>query len=357
MKNKDYRELQVSSSVLIFIFIGVIIVGIVIFLLGVSVGKKQAAAAGIPATPQSQFEDVVAEKPKPAAEEGDPISQELEGHQAAQQETRRQPEEVTQPEVKTPPPAEKPAPKKSSPPAAKSTVSPGGNFFLQIGAFRNRESADAVVEKYRSMGFPGQVIIPAAGDSRQLYRVLLGGYNTRDDAERAKARLVETGRPAKHPDRPVPVAAMWLRQQVAEPLPVEFVDAGMASGAEDREEIVPVESADARHLQFQQRILPGIHVHGGDMRRLLEQVVEGVAPARRDHENMIVIAESEDGEVGPWILPAAAVDETAVVDEPEDPLPDGVAQSRPFSHRIFRLPPPTPERQAASAYGADLATS
>ena len=42
------------------------------------------------------------------------------------------------------------------------------------------------------MGFPGQVIIPAAGDSRQLYRVLLGGYNTRDDAERAKARLVET---------------------------------------------------------------------------------------------------------------------------------------------------------------------
>lgn len=192
MKNKDYRELQISSSVLIFIFIGVIIVGIVIFLLGVSVGKKQAAASGIPAAPQSQLEEVVAEKPKTAAEQDDPISQELEGHQAAQQESLEQPEEVSQPEVKTKPPAEKPAPAKSTPPPAKSTAAPGGNFFLQIGAFRNRESAEAVVEKYGSMGFPGQVIVPAAGDNRQLYRVVLGGYNTRADAERAKAQLVET---------------------------------------------------------------------------------------------------------------------------------------------------------------------
>ena len=84
--------------------------GIIIFLLGVSVGKKQAAAAGIPAASQSQFEDVVAEKPKPTAEEGDPISQEIEGHQAAQQETRPKPEEVTQPEVKTKAPAVKSAP-------------------------------------------------------------------------------------------------------------------------------------------------------------------------------------------------------------------------------------------------------
>jgi cell division septation protein DedD len=192
MKNKDYRELQISSSVLIFIFIGVIIVGIVIFLLGVSVGKKQATAAGIPATPQSQFEEVVAEKPKPTGEDKDPISQELEGHQVAQKETSQKPEEVTRPEVKTKSPVEKPAPAKTTPPPAKTSASPGGSFFLQIGAFRNRESADAVVEKYRSMGFPGQVIVPAAGDSRQLFRVVLGGYNTRSDAERSKAQLVET---------------------------------------------------------------------------------------------------------------------------------------------------------------------
>ena len=41
MKNKDFREIQVSSSLLVVIFLGVLALGVFIFLLGVSVGKKQ----------------------------------------------------------------------------------------------------------------------------------------------------------------------------------------------------------------------------------------------------------------------------------------------------------------------------
>ena len=40
MGSKDYRELQLSSSQLILIFIAILVLGIVVFLLGVSVGKN-----------------------------------------------------------------------------------------------------------------------------------------------------------------------------------------------------------------------------------------------------------------------------------------------------------------------------
>ncbi len=189
MRNKDYRELQISSSVLIFIFIGIIIVGIVIFLLGVSVGKRQAQVAVNQAVPAKPFENVVAEKPKPAAEK-DAIKQEIAGHEVAQkQEEPKEPTEVvTKPQVKsTPPSSQKATPAtKSSPPSA------AGRFFLQVGAFSSKESADAVVEKYQSMGFSSQIIAPATGDRRQLYRVVIGGFGTRAEAEQAKSRLIET---------------------------------------------------------------------------------------------------------------------------------------------------------------------
>ncbi len=189
MRNKDYRELQISSSVLIFIFIGIIIVGIIIFLLGVSVGKKQAQVAGSQAVPAKPFEDVVAEKPKPAADT-DEIKQEIAGHEVAQkQEEQKKPTEVvTKPKIKSTPPVSKKSTstQKSVPPPS------SGRFFLQVGAFSSQESADSVVEKYQSMGFSTQIIAPGAGDRRQLYRVVIGGFGTRAEAEQAKSRLVET---------------------------------------------------------------------------------------------------------------------------------------------------------------------
>jgi cell division protein FtsN len=191
MKNKDYRELQISSSVLIFIFLGIIIVGIVIFLLGVSVGKKQVELAGTTVAPQGQFEEVVAEKTQPVAEDKGAIGKELEGHESAQQKGEEQPQEtVTRPQVKTAQPAaKKPAP---TPPKPQASTPSARQYYLQIGAFRSRDSADSVVEKYTSMGFPSQIIIPSSGDSRQLFRVVIGGYGTRAEAQQAKDRLVQT---------------------------------------------------------------------------------------------------------------------------------------------------------------------
>ena len=41
MSDKNFRELQVSSSQLVVIFLAILILGLIVFLLGVSVGKKQ----------------------------------------------------------------------------------------------------------------------------------------------------------------------------------------------------------------------------------------------------------------------------------------------------------------------------
>jgi hypothetical protein len=40
-KNKEFRELQFSSTQLVFVFLAILVLGVFIFLLGVSVGKKQ----------------------------------------------------------------------------------------------------------------------------------------------------------------------------------------------------------------------------------------------------------------------------------------------------------------------------
>ncbi len=58
MKTTEYRELQVSSTQLAMIFIGILVLGVVIFLLGVSVGKKQARVA-------EQVNVIAEKKPEP----------------------------------------------------------------------------------------------------------------------------------------------------------------------------------------------------------------------------------------------------------------------------------------------------
>jgi cell division protein FtsN len=183
MKNKDYRELQISSSALIFIFLAIIIVGIVIFLLGVSVGKRQAQISGTAQVrPEDAFEEVVAAKPQPAAEEGqDEITQEIAGHQDAQ---KTEPEVVKRQETKPPPPS--PATKTKAQPTAKNL------YYLQVGAFSDQAAAEATAGKYRTQGYVSVVVPPSANSTRQLYRVRIGGYSTRSEADRAKGRLVES---------------------------------------------------------------------------------------------------------------------------------------------------------------------
>jgi hypothetical protein len=68
MKNKDFRELQISSSILVFIFVGILGLGVFIFLLGVSVGKKQVQIAAESGTAPKIITEQVKAPPKATPE-------------------------------------------------------------------------------------------------------------------------------------------------------------------------------------------------------------------------------------------------------------------------------------------------
>ncbi len=178
MANKDYRELQLSSSQLVLIFIAIIALGVIIFLLGVSVGKKQVQLAdATKITEEPLVEKVTEEKPpavdepeekpeeteKPAEQPKDLIGEELVSHQKVKEETQAMPA-----------------------PIPRST-----GYFIQIGAFKSRESAYSVAEELKDQGFPIQVFDPAPTDRNPLYKVRVGGYETRAQAEEELAKVAQ----------------------------------------------------------------------------------------------------------------------------------------------------------------------
>jgi cell division septation protein DedD len=169
MSNKDYRELQLSSSQLILIFVAILVLGIVVFLLGVSVGKKQGQIIEDTQLAEKGVEQITEQKPAPQKESADPITQELESHKKA--------EEKKAPQEKVTPP--KPAPASQSQNA----------YWIQVGAYSSQQNANALVSEYKNKGFNAVVISPSPSASRKLYRVRLGGYATREQAENARDEL------------------------------------------------------------------------------------------------------------------------------------------------------------------------
>ncbi len=67
-------------------------------------------------------------------------------------------------------------------------------FTVQGDARRGRQDADAVVKILKTRGYPVFLVTPEyanAGDN--LYRVQVGPFSTREDAERVRAKLSDEG--------------------------------------------------------------------------------------------------------------------------------------------------------------------
>jgi DedD protein len=83
--------------------------------------------------------------------------------------------------------AVKPGAKPETKPAAKA-VSP---FMLQVGAFAEKRAADALVANLSKKGFPATVV--TAANTPAPYKVRVGPYTDRDAADAASARLKKEG--------------------------------------------------------------------------------------------------------------------------------------------------------------------
>ena len=165
MKNKDFREIQVSSSLLVVIFLGVLALGVFIFLLGVSVGKKQVRIATPTQVVTQQIPEPVKEPPvKPTVSET---------------------ESATVAAASKPPvqePAVKPAAEKAKVVPKKAPSGGSGLYYVQIAAFAEKAQAQTLADKYKKQGYASFVAGPKPTDTKTWYRVRLGGFSSRGPA-------------------------------------------------------------------------------------------------------------------------------------------------------------------------------
>ncbi len=226
-----YYEIQLTNKQLVFYFMAGATGLILSFLAGVMVGRgvDSAEAGGPPRAPvQDERLALVEETPRPEATPDLQYARRLEGER--RDETLATPAAATpapvaatpapvasptprpvatsrplvtpRPPVATPRPGAtprvtrtpRPAPSPRATPRPTSTARPtapavaAGTFSLQVGAFKDRKAADAVVAQLEAKGFPAYVVTPD-GAPGGLFNVRVGTYAARADAESVQARL------------------------------------------------------------------------------------------------------------------------------------------------------------------------
>jgi cell division protein FtsN len=188
------------------------VVSVVIFLCGVLVGRgvrPDRAPAQEVATAEIAADPGVAQPPTtqaatPAATEPPAPPDELTYAERLQKDTP--PRETLKPAVVAPPvPAPRPervAPQpvkntsaKTPPPASPANapsgvVDPSGpGFAVQVMIFDTRKEADSLAARLITKGYPAFVMDPVKGAPRGIYRVRVGKYKNRRDAEAVSSRL------------------------------------------------------------------------------------------------------------------------------------------------------------------------
>jgi DedD protein len=183
---QGFREIQLSGKQLVFLFMASVVLAVGVFLLGVSVGRGvrqnvgPGAATPAESTPESE---AVAVMPPPTtlSAEDTQFNDDLQG---------KAPGPMNSP---TPPPSPEPTstvpPATTTQPAAPDSstakpASPMQGWMLQVGAFKSRENADSEVRRLVAKGYSAVVV---TGGS--LFRVRVGPYAQRADADRAATRL------------------------------------------------------------------------------------------------------------------------------------------------------------------------
>ena len=183
-----FHEIQLNGKQLVFLFMAVVVASVVIFLLGVLVGRGVRAERGPvealtqPATPAP--EGIVAAPPSSGA----PASAAKEDLTYPNRLASNNPPPETLPTpradvAETPVPS---APAARSAPSAPSSEASG--FSIQVAALRQRAEAESVARGLTTKGYPAFVMNPDAG-APAVFRVRVGKFKDRREAESVAARL------------------------------------------------------------------------------------------------------------------------------------------------------------------------
>lgn len=212
MADDGLHEIQLNGKQLVFLFMASTVVAVVIFLCGVMVGRGVQAQqptpleasvdavtdpTAIPQTPPPS------EPPSATTPSNTPVASNETLTYPSRLGGEEPPEETLRPgsgirdqgsavgTASAPAPA-RPAPVKPAPAAAPATGAPaepaGNGFVVQVAAVNDRTEADAIAKRLAAKGYPSFVTTPPGGVPK-MFRVRIGKYPTRREAETIAARL------------------------------------------------------------------------------------------------------------------------------------------------------------------------
>jgi cell division septation protein DedD len=217
MSDEGFREFHLSGKQLVFLFMTATVIAVGIFLCGVMVGR----GVPVPRTEVTVISDgeggdptqiaappAVTPAPESGASDGPPVidygrllesteEPPVEQIRASSPEPRAEaPVKVETPVVKLPREAPATSVKPGSKPAAKPAAAeaplpppPAGNgFVVQVAAVKARAEAETIRRRLSGKGYPAFITTAASGGST-MFRVRVGKYNDRQDAERVKVKL------------------------------------------------------------------------------------------------------------------------------------------------------------------------
>jgi cell division protein FtsN len=215
-----YYEIQLTNKQLVFYFMAAAAGLIMSFLAGVAVGRgvdssgtdargskvvaeerivpEESPSPRSAPVPEdlSYAQRLESEKPDNSLEPSTSQAKGKAPEKAVRKDVPSAPERKATPEPKraaTPAPV-KPSPRPvPSPKAVAHEPAPTAgltSFTIQVGAFKDKATAESVVARLKGKGFPAYVVTPDATDSG-LFNVRVGSYPARPDAEKVETRLRE----------------------------------------------------------------------------------------------------------------------------------------------------------------------
>ena len=210
-QDDGFHEIQLNGKQLVFLFMAATVVSVVIFLCGVLVGRgvpyarsavtdasavstvTEPTQQATPAVPPPAGSDPTVVPPPTPPSDGDlTYYKRLDNDKAPAEQLKPAADRNVAP-ARAPaahdvaPP--KPAPAEAKKEAVATASEPGGSgFAVQIAALNVRSEADAIARRLSTKGYAAYVLSPANG-TPSVYRVRVGKFPTRREAETIAAKL------------------------------------------------------------------------------------------------------------------------------------------------------------------------
>jgi DedD protein len=209
--DKKPDEKGLSARYLVLVFLMGVAACAVFFSLGFLVGYNERPSRTAGTTEQVTPSGVIPPTVNPPLETGQPSGKEATQTKVSAPAT---PQEVTPSEVgKAPKPPATPAAESggemgpsaaaksggtatpaSAPPQLPPGVEVGSAFTVQVAASRNQQDAEKLVKELKSRGYAVFVVTPEfAHANDNLFRVQVGPFATREEAEKVRAKIAKEG--------------------------------------------------------------------------------------------------------------------------------------------------------------------